>query len=333
MNQLVDLHEELDLPDSAPAALQVEAGAEGLAARIMIPDQVAHRLDFADRAEIKAAAPHEGVDCVEEIATDRCITGAGAGADEGRALPGQGGGFVMADRRVHRQRDRRHFGGRTQAKVDAEGIAVLGPRLDELDDPVRQAHRGLKRLLPGLARQGFGIEEEQEIDVRGIIELAAAELAKRDDGEAARRFARRPLGDRGGNRRLQRSIGEAGERRRHLFQRHRPGEIGDAERERMGGSSPAKRPRGIGARILGGRERPGEIAGFEPRRDLGEPLALQGEEGRTGPCAVQCRREIALCSCLAHATGPARNRHVPRGFATPARVRTFIRRGKMSVQC
>ena len=178
MDELVDLDEELDLADAAAAALEVEARAERLALRIMVADPAADRADLADRAEIERAPPDERVDRLEEIAAERRIAGDLPGADEGRALPGQSRGFVIGDGRIDRQRDRGHFGRGAKAQVDAEGIALLGALLQDLDDALADAQRRLLGLLARLARQGLGVVEEDEIDVRRIIELAPANLPR-----------------------------------------------------------------------------------------------------------------------------------------------------------
>ena len=98
---------------------------------------------------------------------------------------GKAADFVIADRGIDRQHDRRHFRRRPQPQVDAKGIAVLGPLLEQLDQPLADPHRRLLRLLARPPRQRLRIVEEDEVDVGGIIELAAAELAERDHREAA----------------------------------------------------------------------------------------------------------------------------------------------------
>src|SRR3954468_22736289 len=82
VDQLVDLSEELDLADSAAAALQLEAGPERLPLGEMVADSPGDRLDLADRSEIEASAPDERMDGVEEITSDGGIAGGVAGADE-----------------------------------------------------------------------------------------------------------------------------------------------------------------------------------------------------------------------------------------------------------
>ena len=66
MDQLLDLGEEFGLADAAAAALQVEAGPERLALRIMVADAERDVADFLDRPEIERAAPDERLDLVEE---------------------------------------------------------------------------------------------------------------------------------------------------------------------------------------------------------------------------------------------------------------------------
>ena len=126
VDQLVDLDEELDLADAARPRLTSNPGPEALPLGIMVADAAGERLHLADRAEIERAPPHERVQRLDEIAAEPGIPGDRAGADEGGPLPGQGRGFVIADRRVDRQHDRRHLGRRPQPEVDAEHIALLG---------------------------------------------------------------------------------------------------------------------------------------------------------------------------------------------------------------
>ena len=76
VDQLLDLDEELRLADAAAAALEVEAGAERLALRIMIADAQADVADFLDGAEIERAAPDEGADLVEESLAQRDVAAA-----------------------------------------------------------------------------------------------------------------------------------------------------------------------------------------------------------------------------------------------------------------
>src|SRR5690349_6909127 len=114
------------------------------------------------------------MDGVEELPAQDWIPGRKAGALEGGPLPGQGRALVIRDRRLDRQRDRGHFGRRPEAQVDAEGIARLGSLLQDLDDALADSDGGLPGVLAGAPRQGLRVVEEDEIEIGGVIELAAA---------------------------------------------------------------------------------------------------------------------------------------------------------------
>ena len=165
MDQLMDLREELRLADTAPPPLQVVAGAEALTARIMVADAPRQVADFADRAKVQPAPPHERSDRIEEIAAERLITSRHPGTDKRRPLPCQRLAFVIADRPFDRQRDRRRFGRWPQPQIDAQHIAVAIARLQQLDDTLGDPHRRLFRLLTRPVRQRFGIEQQDGIDV------------------------------------------------------------------------------------------------------------------------------------------------------------------------
>src|SRR5206468_9805440 len=116
---------------------------------------------------------------------------------------------------------------------DAEGEAVRIALMEQFDELLADPHRRLARLLARAAREGGGIEQEERIDIGGIIELAAAMLAERDDREAARRLARRALLDRGGERAFEAAVGEIGERGGQPLESDQTCKIADPERRRQ----------------------------------------------------------------------------------------------------
>src|SRR3546814_3908062 len=61
----------------------------------------------------------------------------------------------------------------------------------------RDPHCRLVRFLARPVRQRLGVEQQDRIDIRRIIEFVAALLAERDRGEAHRLGVGRALGDRG----------------------------------------------------------------------------------------------------------------------------------------
>jgi hypothetical protein len=192
IDQLMHLREKFDLANAAAPTLQVEAGAECLTLREMVADPVAHRADFLELAKIEAAAPDERLDRRQKLLAQRAVARRCARTDKRRLLPRERFGFIIGDRRIHRQDDRRHLGMRTQAQVDAEHMAVAGARRQYFGHPPRDPHRRLARIVALAARERVGVEDQYRVDVRRIVELVAAELAQRDDRKPARLPHRAP---------------------------------------------------------------------------------------------------------------------------------------------
>ena len=132
---------------------KIVAGADLRILREMVADPRGDLPHFLDHPEIERAAPHERLDRVEEALAERDVAGRGAGADERRALPRQSGRFIMRDRGVDRQRDRRDFGRRAEPQVDALDIAVGGPLLQQLDQPPADPDRRFAGILARSLRQ------------------------------------------------------------------------------------------------------------------------------------------------------------------------------------
>ncbi|PAV68544.1 hypothetical protein WR25_00345 [Diploscapter pachys] len=233
VDQLMDLREELGLANTAPPPLQVVAGAEALTTRIMVANAPRQVADFADRAEVQPAPPHERPDRIEEIAAERLITSRYPGPDERRPLPCQRLTFIIADRPFDRQRDRRRFGRWAQPQIDTQHIAIAIARLQQLDDTLGDPHRRLFRLLTGAVRQRFRVEQQDRIDVGRIVKLATALLAQRDRDEAARLLPRGTLRNRGTDRAIERCVGEICQGVCDRGEIERPGKIADRHRQRQ----------------------------------------------------------------------------------------------------
>ncbi len=127
--------------------------------------------------------------------------------------------LIVRNGGVDRQRDRRNLGRWAKPQVDTLNVTILGALLEELDQPASDPNRGLAGVVALPARQGCGVEQEQEVDVGRIIELVATKLAHRDDGEAHRFGVRYPLGDRGGNSLIDRAVGKVGKKRSYFLER------------------------------------------------------------------------------------------------------------------
>ena len=107
VNHLVDLGEEFAFTNAATPALQIIAGAELLTLCIMVADAVRDAPDLANRPEIERPSPDERAQLIEEILPELPVACGRSRSDECRALPWQGHGFIIIDRRFDRQRDRR----------------------------------------------------------------------------------------------------------------------------------------------------------------------------------------------------------------------------------
>ena len=151
-----------------------------------------------------------------------------AGAGQRHVLPGPGVLELIAAEAFDAGGDGALVAGGTQAHVDLEQPALAGRRGDAIDEALRQARIVVDRgerlravggaAVPGLLR-GFAcghVIHEDEIDIGGDGQLAAAELAEGDDGDAvagqAAMLARELLFDRwleGGDGGV-RDVGERG---------------------------------------------------------------------------------------------------------------------------
>ena len=178
-DQLLGLGEELDLADAAAADLDVVALDRDLAVAAIGVDLPLHRLHVGDRGEVEIFAPHERRQIVEQRLARRDVAGAGARLDHGGALPVLPDAFVVGQRRRLRHGDRGRGRIGTQAQIGAEDVAVGGALLQQLHQPLRQPHEHRPRLDVGRQRRRVRVVEDDEIDVAGIVELAAAHLAER----------------------------------------------------------------------------------------------------------------------------------------------------------
>lgn len=284
----------------------------------MIADSPGDRLNLPDRPEIERAAPDERMQRLQEIAAQILISGGVPGSDEGSALPRQGGGFVIADRRIGRQRERGDLRRRPQPQVDPKGVAVLGPLLQQLDDPLPEPKGRLVGLLARAPRQRRRIVDEDQVEVGRIIELVAAQLPQGDRREAAGGLAWRALGTGSGERPLDRAVGEIRERRRHRFERQQPAQVGDAERQRLRAALAPQRRHRLRTLAFPPRRGEGRIerAGGERGGDVRETLQLRPQERGMRPCPRDRLVNCLAGKCLIHGTAAVPLRSGGATFAT-----------------
>ncbi len=79
-----------------------------------------------------------------------------AARSHGRALE-----FVMRDCSVDRKRDWGNLGRRPEPQVDALNIPVLGPLLQQLDDPPPDSDGRFARIVAWTTRHRRRIEQQQ----------------------------------------------------------------------------------------------------------------------------------------------------------------------------
>src|SRR3546814_13046247 len=96
---------------------------------------------------------------------------------------------------------------RAKAQVDAQHMAVTGARRQDFDHPPRDPYRRFVGIVARAPRQRFGVEDQDRVDIRRIVELEAAELAERAHRTAAWLPIGHPFGASAAQRRVARRIG------------------------------------------------------------------------------------------------------------------------------
>ena len=259
-DQLLGLGEELDLADAAPAQLEVMARHADAVQPLVVADAAAHLVRVLDGGEVEMPPPDKGPQRVQEAPARREVARADPRLDIGRAFPAAPLGLVIVQRRAGRDADRRHRGIGPQPQVGAEDIALRGQ--------VRQRGRGLAGgadqggadLVLVAGRIGRVVVKDDQVDVRGIVQLARAHLAhgQREDagrvgrgpGRGRRQLAApRLVRDMGAQGEVGRAVGQVGQHARDLVQRPDAAQVGQ---RRVKGDPPLGLPQ-RGAEVRGGQ--------------------------------------------------------------------------------
>ena len=183
-DELLRLHEELDLADAAASELDVVACHRDLVVPAHRVDLPLHGMHVGNGGEVEILAPDEGAQLVQKVLAERKIAGDGPCLDERRALPVLADGLVIDVGGGKRHGGRRRAGIGAQAIIDAMHIAVGGALLQELGELLGDAGIDRRRLGRIAQRRRFRIEEDHEIDVARVVELPCPMLAERQHGEA-----------------------------------------------------------------------------------------------------------------------------------------------------
>ena len=300
-DQLVGLHDELDLADAARPELHVVAQ---VAALDLARDQLLHPAQRLEHAEVQVAAIDEGtqdvaVDLVESARTVHrpCL-------DVGIALPVAPVLLQVVLERIEAHHRGARVAERAQPQVHAVDEAFVGPRAEEL----RQAPPDADEVLLVRERSqpvGFAVlrKEQNEVDVGGEVELAAAELAHAEHeqfelasvGAAGPAVPCRESLGRADTRRMDARVGEQRELAQHGL------DVREAREVAPGDSNHPAAPKatqGIHERaVIGERiEVRGELAFERVRADrLVEPAgcAEPRQQGRIAQAGIG--HEIAAC--------------------------------------
>ena len=188
-DQLLGLDEELDLADAATTELDVVPLHGDLAMTLMRMDLTLDRMDVGDRRIVHVFAPDVGLQFLQKGFARREVAGHRTRLDHRRAFPVLAAALVVGQRGLDGDGKRRRARVRTQAKVGAEDIAMFGAVLEDAHQPARKPHEQVG-CIHGIDDRGCRrIEEDDEIDVGGKVQLVRAELAHAEDDPAGA-FAR-----------------------------------------------------------------------------------------------------------------------------------------------
>ncbi len=184
-DQLLGLREELDLADAAAPDLDVVAADRDLAMTFDGMDLPLDRVDILDGGEIEMLAPDERAQVPEEFVARRHVAGDDPRLDHRRALPVLPHSLVVGLRRNGRHGEWRGRGVGAKPEIDTEHISVLVRVLQQPHQTARQLHEALACGLLAAIDHTVEVEQDDQVDVAGIVELAGAELAEAKDDETA----------------------------------------------------------------------------------------------------------------------------------------------------
>jgi hypothetical protein len=227
VGELQELDGELDVADAAVPRLDLGVAFAELARFVL--DLALEGLDLVDLRHAEIPAIDERLNRLDEFLAELGVARDRPHLDECLAFPGSSHGVVIGERAGERASERSAVSFGTQPQIDAVRLAAIGVRAQEPDDLGADAGEVIvvgddgDALALSLA---FLVVEEHQVDVAGIVEFLAAELAEPED-DAARRLVE--LGERlaeapadvaqcGFQRDLQRRVGDARNVTRDLLQ-------------------------------------------------------------------------------------------------------------------
>ena len=309
-DELLGLREKFDLANAAAPELDVVPGDGDLAAAAVGVDLALDGADVLDRGEVEVTAPDEGLEPLEEAVPRLDVAGYGLRLDHGGPLPVLAGGRVIGLGGADREGGRSGAGVGAEAEVGAEHVSVGRPLVHDRDEIAGKAR---KRLLQAVAA-GVGhdllVEEDDDVHVARIVELACAELAHAEDDETRAPFGlfrigqgelapivqvTQQMGANGAERRRR----DVGKRTRDPLQRPHRDDIGHADGEAGAALRDTKAlhhllPRflaqgsGVRRHLAGGG-----VGGLRPLLDQQPRKRLVGDEAMAEVAAIaeQCAQQ------------------------------------------
>ncbi len=292
-DELLRLHEELDLADPSPPELDVVAGDRDLVVPAHRMDLPLHRVHVGDRGEIEILAPDERREVLQKSLAQADVARHGTRLDKRGALPilphrlviGVGGG-------------QRHGGGsrariRAEPIIDAMDVAVWRALLEKPRELLRDPRIDRRRLRAFGKGRRLRVEEDDEIDVAGIVELSRSVLAQRKHRETGSLARRIGVGERDApeTRRLRehevdaaahRRIGEIRERLRRILDAPDAAEIGERHQKRVGVPVAPESAHDVGAGEAAGPELAEQIRLIVRERPSGLLRRAPGQPGEPG---------------------------------------------------
>ncbi len=279
VHELQELHGELDV--AQPAGAELELAVRILRGHVLL-DASAHGLHVLDEVRPLCRAPHERRHDVDEAVPEVEVARGRSRLEQRLELPGGGPALVVAVVGREGPHERAVLALRAQVRVHLPDGALAGRGHARPHERLREARGGLHRL--DLVDAVERLADEQHVDVGDVVELAPAALAHRHDGEAAALRVDGELHARDRERRLERGVGEVGQRGRDVDEgravaRRRP------QRSRAGVDGRRRAARG--AR----RRRGGSPWGGPPGARHPQPRAARRGPGR--PARRRRRRSVA----------------------------------------
>ena len=164
-DELLGLGEELDLPDAAPAELDVVPGDFHRRAAALGVDLALDRMDVLDGEEIEALAPDERTQHFEKRFPRHDVSGDRAGLDHRRPFPVLAGALVIDFGRPGGDRDRRGSRIGAQPQIGAEDIAVAGAFGHHLDEALGETDHALLKAGPAGVLDQRAVIEHDQVDI------------------------------------------------------------------------------------------------------------------------------------------------------------------------